>query len=250
MSAHTNIGRRFELVAALLDHEATSGRGMGVVSVATRVGREKSQISRGLASLVAEGLVDRGTEHLEFSIGPALLAIAAEAGDRRLRSEAQAVLESLVAVTGERADLAVLSEGTVLTVESIAGSSSVQSVGWVGRRVPVHCSAAGRALACGRPNAEVDRLIGPDPLPPAGPSAPTRRAEFYRRLRQADADGVAVADGELDEGVIGIAAPVIGATGEVVAAVTVAGPVFRVRAVVDDLVAEVLAAARRLSIVA
>ena len=34
MTAYTNIGRRLELVACLLDHEASTGRGMGVISVA------------------------------------------------------------------------------------------------------------------------------------------------------------------------------------------------------------------------
>ena len=141
MTAYTNIGRRLELVAGLLDHEATTGRGMGVVSVAARVGREKSQISRGLAALANEGLVGRDRDSLEFSVGPALLVLAAQAGEPELVRSALPVLERLGAVTGERVDLAVLHDGQVLTIESIASSSTVQSVGWVGRRTPLHCTA-------------------------------------------------------------------------------------------------------------
>lgn len=250
MTPRTNIGRRLELVTALLEHEASTGRGLGVVTVASRVGREKSQISRGLAALAAEGLVGRSAEHLEFTVGPALLALAAEAGDRALRTAARPLLEALSARTGERADLAVLSEGSVLTVESVAGSSSVQSVGWVGRRVPVHCSSAGRVLVMRLAPTAVDDVIGPDPLPPAGPKAPTRRRDFHRRLQQARADGWVVADGELDHDVVGVSAPVLVAGGVVTAAVTVAGPAYRVRERLDDVVGAVVDTARRLSTVA
>lgn len=247
MTAYTNIGRRLELVACLLDHEASTGRGMGVISVASRAGREKSQISRGLAALAHDGLVGRDHDSLEFSVGPALLALAAQAGAPDLVSSAMPVLERLGAVTGERVDLAVLHDGQVLTIESIASSSTVQSVGWVGRRTPVHCTAAGRVLLAAMPTSEVSALVGPSPLPPSGPNGPRSRAELMRRIDTARRDGWALADGELDGDVMAIAAPIVGADGGAIAAVMVSGPTFRMRSTVDAVVLAVRRAANDLS---
>lgn len=240
MSAHTNIGRRLELVACLLDHEANTGRGLGVVSVAERVGREKTQISRGLAALVRDGLVGRDDETLEFAAGQALLSLAAQAGMPELSQRALAVLEHLAGVLGERADLAVLHDHQVLTVESVASSSVVQAVGWTGRRTPLHCTAAGRVLLASQTPDAIATMLGPDPLPLGGPNCPTTHAEVMRRVRRAARDGVAVADRELDIDVVAVAGPVRW-QGSVVAAVTVAGPEFRVR----DHLAEVKDAVRR-----
>lgn len=247
MTAYTNIGRRLELVACLLDHEASTGRGMGVISVASRAGREKSQISRGLAALAHDGLVGRDHDSLEFSVGPALLSLAAQAGAPDLVSSAMPVLERLGALTGERVDLAVLHDGQVLTIESIASSSTVQAVGWVGRRTPLHCTAAGRVLLAPMTAAEVTALVGPSPFPTGGPNGPRSRAELMRRIDAARRDGWALADGELDSDVTAIAAPISAADGRTRAAVAVSGPSFRMRSAAEGVVAAVRRAAAEVS---
>jgi DNA-binding IclR family transcriptional regulator len=246
MTTHTHVGRRLELVACLLDHEARTGRGLGVVSVAERVGREKTQISRGLAALAREGLVERDDETLEFAAGQAFLSLAALAGVPDVLLAAQPVLERLAADLGERADLAVLHDRQVLTVESVASSSVVQAVGWTGRRSPLHCTAAGRALMSTLTADEIGDLIGPDPLTLGGPNCPATRAEVVRRVVRAARDGVAVADRELDLDVVAVASPVL-VRGAVVAAVTVAGPEFRVRDRLERVKAAVRRAAEELS---
>jgi DNA-binding IclR family transcriptional regulator len=241
VTVSTNIGRRLELLACLLEHEATTGRGMGVVSVGGRVGREKSQVSRGLAALAREGLIERDGETLEFSIGPMLLALAARAGSPELATRCLPVLGALAAELGELAELAVRFDTQVLTVESVAASNTVQSVGWTGRRTPLHCTAAGRVLLGGLADSQVIELIGDHPLPVAGPNAPGDVDELLRRIACARDDGWAVADRELDPDVVAIAAPVTARDGSVRAAVTVACPIFRV----GDRLVEITAAVRR-----
>jgi len=247
VAVHTNIGRRLELLAALLDHEAGTGRGMGVVSVSARVGREKSQVSRGLASLVRERMADRDPETLEFSVGPAMLALAARAGSPHLLVVAQPVLEALAAEVGERADLAVVSDGQVLAVDSVAASNTVQSVGWTGRRTPLHCTAAGRVLLAGLDETAGRELVGAGPLPVAGPNGPTDPDDLFARVAEARRRGCAVADRELDPDVMAIAAPVSDGRGVTIAAVTVAGPAFRVAERIDEVGAAVRRAAAAIS---
>jgi DNA-binding IclR family transcriptional regulator len=191
--------------------------------------------------------VGRDHDSLEFSVGPALLALAAQAGAPDLVSSAMPVLERLGAVTGERVDLAVLHDGQVLTIESIASSSTVQAVGWVGRRTPLHCTAAGRVLLAPMTAAEVTALVGSSPFPTGGPNGPRSRAELMRRIDAARRDGWALADGELDSDVTAIAAPISAADGRTRAAVAVSGPSFRMRSAAEGVVAAVCRAAAEVS---
>lgn len=248
MSIHTNIGRRLELLAALLESEAATGRGLGVVAMSGRVRREKSQISRGLAALVREDLAHRDLQTLEFAVGPAMLALAARAGSPGLLLAAHPVVESLSVEVGERVDLVVLHERQGLAVDSVASSSTVQSVGWTGRRTPLYCTAAGRVLLAPYADAEIAALVGPEPLSVAGPNGPTAIRDLLARVDLARHDGYAVAVRELDPDVTAVAAPVHDAGGEVVAAVTVAGPAFRVEARTAQLIDVVRDAASRISL--
>lgn len=243
----TNVGRRLEVLVALMESEATTGDGLGVVTAAEAVAREKTQISRALRSLADAGLVERDTETLAFLISPLLLRIAARAGDPGLLSAARPVLEHLALLTGERAHLSVLRGGEVLTVDTVAAPASVQAIGWVGRATPVHATAAGMALLAEHDEGAVRELVGDDPLPPAGPAAPGTLAELLARLDAVRAAGIAVTEGVLEPELVSIAAPIRDASGSVVAAVNVSGPGFRLGERVAAVTPSVLLAAREVS---
>ena len=247
MTPRTNIGRRMEILACLLDHESRSARGMGVVVVAERLQREKSQISRGLSMLAQAGLVERDPETREFSIGPRLLAVAARAGDPDLVERAWPVLGRLAAQLGERSNLSGLHDGCVLTIDTAGAASTVQTVGWSGRLTPVHCTAAGRALTMELGEAELRLMLGGETLPVAGPRSPATLTELLERVAVARSRGVAVTDGELDADVLGVAAPVRDAAGSVRASIGISGPAFRLRARLDEAQDAVLAAAREVA---
>lgn len=225
----TTLGRRLEMAVCALDHEARTGRGLGVVAVSERIGREKTQVSRGLAILSEVGLVERLPDSAGFATGAGLLALAAGAGDARLVASAWPRLEALTIRFGERAELAVLDAGEVLTIESTASASTIQIAGWPGRRLPVHCTAAGQALLADAPAAEVARVLGTGRLPPGGPAAPRTAAEARRRLAAARRAGYAISDEELDAEVVSVAAPVRVA-GRTRAAIAMTGPGYRFRA--------------------
>src|SRR5690242_3067142 len=106
-----NLARGVELLATLETDEAQRRGGLGVLDVARIVGREKSQVSRGLRTLADLGLVDRDPETLDYRLGWRLFTLAARAGDAQLLNVAPAALGALVARLGETAHLSVL-QGT------------------------------------------------------------------------------------------------------------------------------------------
>ena len=69
VAADGTLGRALDVLLALGDESATTNGGLGVVGVATLLGREKSQVSRTLKTLADRGLVDRDPDTLEYRLG-------------------------------------------------------------------------------------------------------------------------------------------------------------------------------------
>jgi IclR family acetate operon transcriptional repressor len=167
----------------------------------------KSTASRLLSALERQGLVEQHGRRGSFEPGPVLRRYANRG---QLIELAQPHLEALSDSSGETINLAVPGP---LGVEHLAQIESRHFLGtgdWVGRRVPYHCSAVGKVLIA---------FGGADP-------GPLDRTEIARVRR----DGYATAVDELEIGLSGLAAPVFGAGGRAIAALSISGPTLRLGA--------------------
>jgi IclR family transcriptional regulator, KDG regulon repressor len=225
--ADTSLGRGLDILLALGAPDATQNGGLGVVRIAERVGREKTQVSRALKTLARYGLVDRDPETLGYRLGWRLFALAAQAGQQRLVEEAGPICEELVARLGETAHLSVLDGAEVVTMMSKLSPSAVHASDWSGHSTPAYCTAAGRALLLDHSEALVAELFPSRRLPPQGPRSPRTVAEVWRRVVRARKAGFALSDEEFESGLVSVAAPVRDFRGRIVAALNVSGPKFR-----------------------
>lgn len=223
----SSLAKGLRLLTLLGSDEALAGGGLSVVRIAELAGREKSQVSRVLRVLAGSGLVERDPDTLRYALSWELFALAARAGDQRLLAAAPPLLAELVAELGETAHLSVLSGSGVLTLLSEQPPHSIRAVGWTGRTVPVHCTAAGRALLFDHDERALEALLGDEPLPGPAPRAPRCVGELHERIVAARARGWATADEEFEPGLVAVAAPVRGSRGRVVAALNVSAPRFR-----------------------
>jgi DNA-binding IclR family transcriptional regulator len=235
------------LLALELLARAEGQDGLGVVDVARRLGVDKSQASRTLRALADHGLAERDAASRAYRLGPRVFAYAALVSERRLLRNAPPVLHGLVSTLGERAHLTVLDGAMVLTLLSHSPAHAVQAAGWVGRTVPAYCSAAGRALLADHDAAALRALLGGVELVERGPNTPTSLDELEERVREAAERGYAIAEEELEPGLVAAAASVRRFDGRIVAAVNVSGPAFRFRDRLPEAAAEVARAAAQLS---
>ncbi|GAA4861902.1 IclR family transcriptional regulator [Actinomycetospora straminea] len=221
--------RDTDLLDALASPEALAG-GLGVARLAALTGRQPSQVSRALAALEAEGLVERDTGSRRFGLGWRLYALAARTTEARLVNVAGPALVSLAVRTGENASLCRLHGtrvATVLTAEAGGGPARPR---FDVDDIPAATTSTGRVLLCERDPAAA-RAAAADPA-------------VLERVRAA---GHAVVDGEFDPGLAGAAAPVRGFHGGIVAALTVSGPAARLRPHLAAHAAATAAAATDLS---
>jgi DNA-binding IclR family transcriptional regulator len=141
-------------------------------------------------------------------------------------TQARPELERLSRSTSETANLAILDRRHVVYVDQVTPTQAVVLASWVGRRSPAHASSSGKCLlAFGDPRSVEAVLRGPlEALTPRTITDPDRLRAVLDETRRR---GYAQSVGELEEGLVTIAAPVL-IGGRAVAAVSVSGPSFRI----------------------
>jgi len=217
--------------AGILELLAAESGELGVTELGRRLGVHKATASRLLSTLAEHGLVERHPTTDKYRLGFGLIHLAGVAmAGLDLVQQARPILEDLAERTSETVNLAVLDGDQVMHVDQIAGRRSIVSVSWVGRRTPVNCTSNGKVLLAYAPEGERERFLK-RPLEPMTKNSITDPVELRAHLEQVRAKGYAQTIEELEEGLNAVAAPVRSGNGDVIAAVSVAGPSFRMRPV-------------------
>lgn len=201
---------------------------LGVSELGRLVGLPKSTVSRLLATLEHEGLVERVPGSDKYRLGFLLVRLAgrvAHYGD--VRAIAHPLLVELCERAQETVHLAVLDGDEVVNIEQISGPHIVRETNWVGRRTPLHCAANGKALLAFQPPAMIERVLA-GPLPRPTDRTIAEPWAVRAELARVRACGYARAVGELEAGLNGVAAPIRDAGGLAIAAVSASGPAYRV----------------------
>lgn len=224
MSRSTDGAQR---VVDVLDLLGESRDGLGVREIARRLDVHPSTSSRLLATLAAGGLLERDPASARYRIGSRVVGLAAAAVDRLpVVSQARPELEHLSAASAETVNLAIRDGRHVVYVDQVTPAQTVVMASWVGRRSPVHASSSGKVLlAFGADDiAAAIRALGRlERLTERTVTDPVILAETLRRVRR---QGFAASAGELEEGLVTIAAPVL-VEGSATAAISVSGPSYR-----------------------
>lgn len=229
---------------------ATGVAGATVADVVAGTGRNRSVVSRLVADLAELGLVVRDPRTRRIRLDWTWYVLAARAGQQRLVSRGQIVLDQLAADVGETAYL-VVREGrnAVTRAEAIPRQRSIQATSWVGRSWPIARSDAGPALLLDTRAEDLGDAIGRGALMRAGaaPNAPRTVAEFAALVEVARRTGYSALDEQAEAGVGSAAAPVHDVTGRIAAALVVGGPISRMRSRLDVIGERVADAASRLA---
>jgi DNA-binding IclR family transcriptional regulator len=220
----------------------------GVTELARQLNVHKSTVSRLLATLERQGLVERNPDTEKFRLGFELVRLAGHvARHGELIELARPALDALSAATGETINVALPDDDQVINIFQISSRHLVKDTNWTGRRTPYHCTANGKALLAGLPAGEAARRL-PARLERYTPRTIVDRTELLAQLAQARAVGYATAIEELEVGLVAISAPVRDASGATVAAVAVSGPAYRIAAErVAELAGQVVRAADDIS---
>lgn len=223
-----NAVRSVDRAAALLLALGESQGEAGVTELARRLGLHKSTASRLLATLQKRGLVEQDDETGKYRLGLVVIRLA-ERAERTLdlRAIAMPELERLARLTHETTGLGILDGDQLLTVAQADGPNLIAIGDWTGRGTPLHGVAAGKVLLAAMAERDVLRIVR------RGLVRHTERTlvdlePLLEELARTRRRGYATSIGEFEPGMNAIAAPVHDARGQVLAALNVWGPNFRV----------------------
>ena len=238
-----------ERAVAILNAFSAEEPEFGVTDLAARLDLHKSTVHRFLVNLEAAGLVERDRRTSRYRLGLRIFELGGLVLQQmNLWDEALPFLEGLVSDTGETGHLAVLDGGEAVYIERVEARRALRIPSAIGRGYPAHATSLGKVLLANLDRESAMALVEERGLHRCTPRTITDPDALWRELDKVCAEGYAVDDEEYEEGLRCIGAPIVGHTGQIVAALGIGGPVTRVTPErVDELAALVMAAATSLS---
>lgn len=206
--------------------------GMTLSAVADATGLPRATARRALITLRAEGYADcLDPEGRLFAPLPAVLELGyARLCGRGIEELVRPHLLELSTQVHESASVAVLRGPEISYVARVATSRIMQAAITVGTRLPAYATSMGRVLLAALPEAERGARLAATDLEPLTRFTITDPAALAALLQRVAADGYALVDQELEEGLRSMAAPIRDHRGRVVAAVNVSMHAGRVDA--------------------
>lgn len=140
---------------------------------------------------------------------------------------ARPFMAQVAAQTEEEVRLAIFDAITleVVYIDKIDSAQDVRAFSEIGGRAPSYCTSSGKAFLAYQNDDLIARIS--QSLTPRTRWTITDPAKFAANLEKARADGYALNEKELSEQVSGVAAPIFGRDGSVVASISVIGPAER-----------------------
>ena len=200
----------------------------GVTEIAVQVGLHKSTVSRILATLENENIVERDPLSRRFRLGLGIITLAGPLlADLDVRKVAHPVLQELSRETGETAALVLWNETESISVEQVVSRSNVKHTSPLGTSYGTALSASVQVFLALEEEDRVRQLLGSGTIQHPSPNSKGLEA-YLTRLGDVRSRGYAVNFGETSVEEVGIAVPVHDHRGDVAAAVLISAPRFRV----------------------
>jgi IclR family pca regulon transcriptional regulator len=216
--------------------------------VAAATGVTRAAARRFLLTLTELGYVRSDGRY--FSLSPRVLELGfAYLSSLSLPEVAEPHLEALVAEVNESSSVSVLDGPDVVYVARVPTSRIMTVAISVGTRFPAYATSMGRVLLASQSEDEVDGYLDGVHLDRLTSRTIASVAAFRAELVKVRAQGWALVDQELEEGLRAVAAPIRDRAGRVVAAVNISAHASRasLESMRRDLVPPLLATAARIS---
>lgn len=220
------LDRALQLVSTVVDADEP----LSFADLQEMTGLAKSTTSRMLSALERGGLLERD-ESGGYVAGSLFWLYAARHDPwEELVRLARPVMERVGTDTQESVHLSVLRGDKDVQVAQVDSRYLLGTRDWSQVDVPTHTSALGKVFVAWSglelPESELTRFT---------PKTITTRAGLERDAAAARARGFAFTIDELEDGLTGVAVPVLGPRGEVIAALGISGPTSRLSHRVDEL---------------
>ena len=229
-----------------MDHETE----WTLKALVDHLGLPTTTVFRQVSTLAERGYLEQDPVRKSYRPGSRLLMLSsAILGQSDLRRTARPELERLSDTVQETINLGMLLEHDIFYLDKVETHRSIVCNTQVGSRAPAYATSAGKAmLACQSEEYVEDYcqwMAGA--AKPLTNSTITDPEQLRRELAFAKLHGYAIDNGEIEEGLICVAAPICDMNHRAVGAVSVSGPDYRMKADQEFMIREVRRTAEDIS---
>jgi IclR family KDG regulon transcriptional repressor len=201
---------------------------LGVTELSNRLNLHKNNIFRLLATLETKGYVEqnKATENYRLDVKSLELgqAFIKQLGFVR---PVKPFLKEIVEKCNEMVYLGTIRQNSVIYLDVEEASQIVKVASRVGCRVPIHCTAIGKAQIAHASEGELEDMGILDHMERFTPNTIVDKVEFMEHIKEVAERGYALDNEEYNLGVRCVGVPLRDYTGRVVGGISVSGPSFR-----------------------
>ncbi len=207
--------------AAVLDFVCARSEPLSFTQIARATGLQKSATHRILSILREERLVAYDATNQTYYAGNRLTGWAAGVfRTNDLSALCESAMERLCALSGAHVALSILDGTSVLYLKTVEAGEPYRMAARVGERSPLHATAAGKVLLAYQSAAKQAHLLEAVPLERYTEFTITTPDALKVDLDEIRARGFALCDREEFLQVAGVSAPIFGAQGSPVGAIS------------------------------
>ena len=215
----------------ILDCFALESPEWTISELSKRTGHAVSSLHRQLNDLVAYGYLEQVEKRKTYRIGKRLIWLSYSViGKYDLRNVSLPLITELATAVEENTHLILMDGYDVFNLEIVEANHSISYRPPVVSRYPAHMTAAGKVLLTGKSENFIEQYCSNIvDVPPLTSNSITDPQVLKYSLKQIHEDGFAIDNEETEIGLICIAMPVYDLNHEICAAVSISGPVFRLK---------------------
>lgn len=241
----SSIIRALEILECFMDTETE----WTLKNLVDRLHIPTTTVFRQLSTLTEKGYLIQDPVRKSYQVGPRLLLLSSTIlSHSDLRAIARPELEKLSKSVKETINLSILLDQEIFYLDKVETFRSITCNTKIGNRVPAHATSCGKIMMAYETDSYINAYCQ---ALPEMPQLTDRTISSPDQLREelicARTAGYAMDNEEIELGLICVGAPIIGIDHTAIAAVSIAGPAFRMREEIDTMIREVKLTAANIS---
>ena len=212
----------------ILEAVAKSGEPVSLGELTDLLGIDRSSVFRLANTLKRRGFLSYPAGRRDYILGPAIWRLSHRYDwGQMLIKLSHEQLKLLASRTNETSHLAVREGRQALFIDHVASGHIIGVSGQTGELVPLHCTAHGKALLADSDARDLKRIFGSGPLRSYAKNTIVTLKQLAEACAETKAQGYATDDGEYQDGIRCVAAPIRASDGLIIGAIGISAPTLR-----------------------
>ena len=213
-------------VLDILELLSSSPEGMTLTEIAEGINAPKSTLSPIIHQLLERRFLYSSKYSLKYSIGISTFLVGSSyTANLDILQFIKDEMKHIVKVSGEICQLGIRDQDKVLYLAKEDSDRAIRLISYVGKRLPLYCTALGKSLMSNMSIDEVIKLY-PNGLEPVSSKTITDFEVLEKELLETQKTGISVDNEEVTEQIYCISTPLYKGK-EIVAGISVSTPTFR-----------------------